>query len=45
MTQRSSRPSARQIEAVERIHRRRQWEQAGREQSGFDPQRQWIRQA
>ena len=45
MTQRSRRPSARQIEVAERIRRRRQWEQARREQGGFDPRRQWIRQA
>jgi hypothetical protein len=43
MTQRSSRPSARQIEAAERIHRRWQWEQARREQGSFDPRRQRIR--
>ena len=44
MTHRSSRPSARQIEVAERIHRRRQWERARPEQGGFDPRRQWIRQ-
>jgi hypothetical protein len=44
MTYGSSRPSTRQIEVAERIHRRRQWEQARREQGGFDPRRQWIRQ-
>jgi hypothetical protein len=43
MTQRSSRPSARQIEAAERIHRRWQWEQARRKQGCFEPRRQWIR--
>jgi hypothetical protein len=44
MTQKPSRPSARQIETAERIYRRWQWEQARREQGGFDPRRQWIRQ-
>ena len=44
MTQKPSRPSARQIETAERIYRRWQWEQARREQGGFEPRRQWIRQ-
>lgn len=43
VTQSSSRPSARQTEAAERIHRRWQWEQRQREQGGFDPRSQWIR--